>query len=292
LSTHLLAAGALGATVQPIKWAIGALMAGASAAGMTDQPYTVANALSGDAYDSALREVMSDLFGTEMGELVSKGLPSALGVDLSQRMALGSLYSFHLKTDSDASTIGSLAEAVGGPWLNVAENFMDAGKKFLDGDVLGGIQNMSPHLIRDLIKAGIMSDRGVVNNAGTTLIPADKLSGPQIFAQSLGFRPEQVAETQDRNNAERNVLQNLTDQRKALLRKYAASDPDQRQAVRDEITAFNKQHPGFAIDASATLKAVAARQAAERELQQYGVKARMKQLSEVSAAGSPYNLGG
>src|SRR5208282_2444190 len=214
LATHLLAAGAIGATIQPIKWAMGGLMAGASALGLTDQPYTVASALSGDTYDHMLRGVMNDLFGTELGEVASKGLGSAVGIDLSQRMALGSTYQFHLKTDSDASTLGSLLETFGGPWLNVATNFYDSGRSILGGHIVQGIQQMSPHILRDLVKSGAMASQGVVNNAGSTLIPADQLTGPQLFAQALGFRPEHIAEVQDRNNAEKTALQNLQDQRK------------------------------------------------------------------------------
>ncbi len=290
LATHLIAAGAVGATVQPIKWALGALMAGASAMGMTDEPYTVANAFSGDTYDTMLRGVMNDLFGTEMGELVSKGLPSAIGVDLSQRMALGSLYSFHLKTDSDTSTIGSLAEGFGGPWLNVAENFYDAGKKFMGGDVMGAIQNMSPHIIRDLVKAGMLSQKGLVNNAGSTLIPADKISGGQVFAQSLGFKPDEIAEVQARNNAERTTLQNLGDQKKALIKDFVSAEPNARGPVRDQVSKFNTAHPGFAIDTSTLLRALAAKAETDREMQQYGVRARAKQMPEVTRAGAAYNV--
>jgi hypothetical protein len=291
LLTHLIAAGAVGATVQPIKWALGGLMAGASALGLTNSPYTVGSALSGDTYDNMLREVATELFGTELGELVSKGLPSALGIDLSQRMALGSLYSFHLKTDSDASTIGSIAESVGGPWLNVIENFADAGKKFMAGDAIGGIQNMSPHIIRDLVKAGVLSQKGLVNNAGTTLIPADKISGPEVFAQALGFRPDAISEVQSRNNAERTELSNLTDVRKQLIAKFATAEPDDRQAVRTQVMEFNQKHPGFAVDASTLFKAVAARQQQSLEMQQYGVRARARQIPELRAAGAAYNVG-
>jgi len=290
LATHLIAAGAVGATIQPIKWALGALMAGASALNMTDTPYTVANAMSGETYDNMLREVTSDLFGTEMGELVAKGLPTAVGLDLSQRMALGSTYMFHLKTDSDASTIGSVAEAMGGPWLNVGENFWDAGKKFLSGDVLGAIEHASPHIIRDLVKAGQMSQQGVVNNAGTTLIPADKLSGGEIFAQSLGFHPDAVAEVQNRNNAERSALLNITDQKKALVKEFAAAEPNDRRAVRDKVKEFNTRHPGFAIDSSSLVRAAAAKAVADLEMQKYGVRARAKQLPEVTGAGSAFNV--
>jgi hypothetical protein len=290
LATHLLAAGAVGASISPIKWAFGALMAGASAMGATDEPYTVANALSGDTYDHMLRGVMDDLFGTELGELASKGLPAALGVDLSQRMALGATYSFHLKTDSDASTLGSVLESVGGPWLNVGENFYDAGKKFLAGEPIDAVEHMTPHIIRDLVKAGAMSQRGVVDNAGRTIIPADKLTGPQIFAQSLGFRPEEVAEKQNAANAMRTAQQNIMDQKKDLLAQYAKADEaDARQDVYHQVQEFNAKHPGFAIDASTLLKAKAARVEAERELQQYGVRARNKQLPELQREGQRYN---
>jgi hypothetical protein len=289
-ATHLLAAGAVGATIQPIKWAMGALMAGASAAGLTDEPYTIPNALSGDTYDHMLRGVMNDLFGTELGELASKGLPTALGLDLSQRMALGSTYSFHLKTDSDSSTLGSILESVGGPWLNVAENFYDSGRKFLSGDAIGGAEGMSPHIIRDLVKAGAMTQQGVMDNAGHTLIPADKLSAPQIFAQSLGFRPDAVAEMQARRTAERNEQQNIVDRQRELLNRYARTEGDERQEVYNDVRDFNAKHPGFAIDTSALMRARAARMASDQQLQQYGIRAKNRQLPELLKEGERYNV--
>jgi len=291
MATHMLAAGAIGASIAPMKWAIGAGLALASAAGMTDKNYTLANALSGDTYDHLLREASTDLFGTDIGELLAKGVPAALGVDLSQRMALGSTYQFHLKTDSDASTLGSLLETFGGPWLNVAENFYDAGKSILGGDVVKGIQQASPHILRDMIKAGVMTEKGVMNNAGTTLIPADKLSGPQLFAQAAGFRPEHIAEVQDRNNAEKAAAQNIQDQRKALIQKFVSAEPNDRNAVRQEAMAFNQQHPDFKLAYSDFQRALATHQVAQQQIEQYGARFKGRRLpSEIASAGSAYNV--
>ncbi len=291
LATHLVAAGAIGATIQPIKWAMGGLMAGASAMGMTDQPYTVASALSGDTYDQMLRGVMNDLFGTELGEALSKGAPAALGVDLSQRMALGSTYQFHLKTDSDASTLGSLLETFGGPWLNVAENFYDSGRSILGGDIVKGIQQMSPHILRDLVKSGAMASQGVVDNSGRTLIPADQLTGPQLFAQALGFRPEHTAEVQNRNYAEKAAAQNIQDQRKALIQKFVSAEPNDRNAVRQEAVAFNQQHPDFKLAYSDFQRALATHQVAQQQLEQYGARFKGRRLpSEIASAGAAYNV--
>jgi hypothetical protein len=204
-------------------------------------------------------------------------------------MALGSTYQFHLRTDSDASTLGSLLETFGGPWLNVGENFWDAGKKFLGGDPVGGIQGMSPHIIRDLVKAGAMSQQGVVNNAGSALIPADKLTGPQLFAQSLGFRPEAVTEVQERNTAERNLQGALTDQRKSLIQEYISAEPNARGDVQQKVNQFNQAHPGFRLAYSDLRRAQVMRAEQQRELQIYGAKVRNKQVPEITAAGSMYN---
>jgi hypothetical protein len=292
MATHMLAAGAIGASIAPMKWAIGAAMAGASALGYTDEKYTFANALSGDTYDHLLRETANDLFGTELGELLSKGLPAALGVDLSQRMALGSTYQFHLKTDSDASLIGSLAETFGGPWLNVAENFADAVKSIVNGDIVKGIQQASPHILRDMIKAGMMSQKGLVNNAGTTLIPADQVTGPQLFAQASGFRPEHIAEVQDRNNAERTAMQNTQDDRKGLIQEFTkATEPSAQQDVWNRVKEFNKLHPAAALNYSELRQAQMKQKETERQMQKYGVRMKGRQLpAEVARAGEPYNV--
>jgi hypothetical protein len=142
-----------------------------------------------------------------------------------------------------------------------------------------------------LIKAGAMSQNGVVDNAGHTLIPADKLTGSQLFAQSLGFRPDAVAEVQSRNNAERDLQKSISDQKKELLAQYAnAKEADARQDVYNEVREFNRKHPGSLIDTAALFKAKAAKAEADRELQQYGVRAKNKQLPELRAAGARYNV--
>ena len=204
-------------------------------------------------------------------------------------MALGSTYQFHLKTDSDASTLGSLAETFGGAWLNVAENFFDSGKSILNGDVMKGIQQASPHILRDLVKAGLMSQNGLMNNAGQHIIPADQVSGPELFAQSLGFRPEHLAEVQDRNNAERAALADVQGTRKSLIQKYVSTtEPSERQAVWNKVKEFNQAHPGFALTYSTLHQATVAQQEKDREMQQYGVRLKSKQLPEITREGEPY----
>ena len=149
---------------------------------------------------------------------------------------------------------------------------------------------MSPHIIRDLVKAGMMSQNGVVNNAGISLIPADKLSGPELFAQSLGFHPEAVAEVQQRNNAERTLQGALTDRRKSLIQEYTAADPADRGAVWAKVAEFNKDHPGFGLTYSDLRRAQVTRAQQQKEMLTYGAKLRAKQIPEITAEGSRYNV--
>src|SRR5690606_10719999 len=60
--THMVAGGVVGVMLQPIKWAVGLIM---SAFGDEDEPYTVANALSGETFDRLVREYAAELFGTD-----------------------------------------------------------------------------------------------------------------------------------------------------------------------------------------------------------------------------------
>lgn len=289
LGTHMLAAGAVGATIQPIKWAIGGAMAMASSLGLTDDKHGIPDALSGDTYDHMLRDVMAELFGTQVGELVSKGVPAALGGDMSQRMALGSMYNFHMKTDSDASLIGSIAQTFGGPWLNVASNFYDAGQSFLKGDPVKAITQMTPHILRDFVKAADMSNTGIRDNAGRTTVPAEQITAPQVFLQSMGIRPSAIAERSDASFREQTQKMDTITAQRALIQKFINAEPIEQSTVRQQITEFNGKHPGFPITQSSLFQARARKMEDEREMQSYGVRGSARQRAEVSEAGSAYN---
>src|SRR5690606_10935025 len=82
--THLAAGGLIGVALQPIKWSVGLALA---AFGDDDEPYDLANALSGETFDRLVRKYAAELFGNAGGEVLSAGLPRALGMDLSDRMS-------------------------------------------------------------------------------------------------------------------------------------------------------------------------------------------------------------
>ncbi|RZN09626.1 hypothetical protein CWO91_16490 [Bradyrhizobium genosp. SA-3] len=81
-ATHVAMAGALGLPTEPFKY----LLMGAQAAGLTSTGWS-------DVEDK-VRQTASNWFGKTGGEIITKGLPRALGIDLSSRVGLDSLSSF------------------------------------------------------------------------------------------------------------------------------------------------------------------------------------------------------
>lgn len=252
-STHLAAGGVIGAMLQPIKWAIGLAMA---AFGDDDEPYTVKNAMSGETFDRLIRNAAADLFGNEFGEIVAAGAPRAAGIDLSNRMSLGSLYFIDMKTDTAESTLGSLLSSFGGPLVSLGTGWWKGAQYIADGQVSKGLEAFMPKAAKDAAKAIRYSNEGLTDATGKEIIGADKLSPWQLFAQSIGFQPAQVSEAYARRAAIKDAQGYDADRRAQLLRRFQNASVDERAGIIGEIAEFNRGNPMAGISRSQLLKSV------------------------------------
>src|SRR5262245_7840755 len=252
-STHLAAGGVIGAMLQPIKWAIGLALA---AFGDEDEPYTVKNALSGDTFDRLIREATAELFGNEFGEIVSAGLPRAAGIDLSNRMSLGTLYFIDMKTDTAESTIGSIVSSFGGPLVNLGMGWWKGSQYIAEGQVSKGLEAFMPKMAKDVAKMIRYTNEGLTDATGKEIIGADKLSPWQLFAQSIGFQPSQVSEAYARRAAIKDAQSHDVQRRNTLMRRFQNAAPDERAGIIREITEFNRANPAAGISRSQLLRSV------------------------------------
>jgi hypothetical protein len=252
-ATHLAAGGLIGAMLQPVKWAIGLTMA---AFGDDDEPYTVKNALSGETFDRMLRQATAELFGNEFGEILAAGAPRAAGVDLSNRMSLGTLYFIDMKTDTAESTIGSIVASFGGPLVNLGMGFWKGAQYVNEGQVSKGMEAFMPKMAKDVAKMIRYTSEGLTDATGKEIIAADKLSPWQLFAQSVGFQPAQVSEAYARRAAIKDAQSHDAQRRQVLLRRFQNAAPDQRSAIIEEIREFNSANPAAGISRSQLLKSV------------------------------------
>jgi hypothetical protein len=235
--THLAVAGAIGATLQPIKWALGLMFAA-----FNDDDDRWQDVLSGETYDKTFREMAAELFGTDGGLLLSKGIPAALGADVSDRMSLGTLYFIDLKPETADTFLGSLAISFGGPLVGIGSNAYTAISDFGKGEWWRGVERIMPKMVKDLMQVKRFADEGLVSNYGATLIEESDISPGALFLKSLGFQPTSI----DEMYAARSAIETrkMTDEEAvALLRRMfvKAKTPEERQEVREMILEHNQR---------------------------------------------------
>jgi hypothetical protein len=286
-STHLAAGGLMGAMVQPIKWAIGLTLA---AFGSADEPYDLKNALSGETFDRMIRNATTELFGPAMGEILSGGLPRAVGVDVSNRMALGSLYFIDLKTDTADSTLGSLVSAFGGPTVNLGIGFWQGAQYMREGQFQKGMEAFLPKAAKDVAKAIRYSQDGLTDGSGKPIIDAKALSPWQLFAQSIGFQPAEVSEAYARRAAIKDAQTYDNQRRQMLMHRYQnAGSPEGRQQIAMEIGEFNKANPMAVITRSQLIKSMQSFQQSAQRTQILGADLKRNQVG-YARRGDAYNV--
>ena len=285
LGTHVAVGGMVGMTLQPIKWAIGFAM---MALGDDDEPYTFANAVSGRTSDRLMTAAFDDMFGTTAATFLSKGIPAGLGVDLSTRMSMGTLYFVDLRGDTAESNLGSIVASFGGATLNQGINLARGMSRVADGDIMRGIEQMSPKIARDFLRSIRYYNEGLVNNAGDTVIPTSEMGFGKIVPQILGFAPTDVAQFYEAQNAIKDAESYARDRKEELLKQFRLSDPAERRQVMSEVRRFNRGNPQERITYSALLSNIKGKKTRESRFRRYGANIDERKARFYERYGDPY----
>lgn len=150
-----------------------------------------------EPYDATAswRSFMADVFGKEMGEVASRGLPRAAGFDLSQRAGEQELFPFSEfltdRRDWEESIADMTYRSAGAP-VSMMTNIVKGGNKMMEGDILEGMQEAVPLAIKGGFKAYRMTEDGYVDSKGNKL-PMEP-GAWDVMVQILGFNPSEKAE--------------------------------------------------------------------------------------------------
>jgi DNA-binding transcriptional MerR regulator len=208
-------------------------------------------------YEAAGRRHLSDWLGPEIGELVSRGLPHALGIDVHRRVGLSNmlempdLQSFDAK--GFATALGKMATpaSIG----DVGDIFAGASKLIQDHDP-SGLSALLPREFRDVSKAVQLARKGVTTQTGKPVLGADKLGTGDIIAQGLGFQPSRVSEAREGRATMMETIREEGEARGKLIKAFTeASDAGDRSAVRAKVNAYNAEHRQRPITMSQLLQA-------------------------------------
>lgn len=250
-ATHVAMAGALGLPTEPFKY----LLMSAQAAGLTSTGW-------GDV-ENAVRETATSWFGKTGGEVLTKGLPRLVGVDLSTRVGLDSISSFgEPKSNKDTDvktwlfdTLAGAPAALIGDWIKGANNLM------LGNFVKAGEQLVPLKFASDAIKAYRLSTEGKIGSTGKeTMKPYNPL---EAAVRVAGFTPAREAEEGAKRSAYYSAQKKYSGERQALMTEWVSAKPQHKFDAWKKIQSFNKGKSRDQQITMAELTSAASRRAKE-----------------------------
>jgi hypothetical protein len=204
------------------------------------------------------RNGLADMFGPEIGNVLSHGVGAAIGVDTStfglQNLLPGSEFIASRRLLKDR--LDDLSTSLLGPALNGAIDIANAGVKISDGYYMKGIEAALPSGLKGYFKAWELSDKGYTDSKGNPI--GLKATPADIAWQSVGLRPEDKAvqaEAQQYSMADQERLAN----RSNVIRTHimqAQGDPEALASAVQEMRDYNKANPYQPITADALMNTV------------------------------------
>ncbi len=157
----------------------------------------VANALTGEDNNdiqAQYRTYLANTFGKDVGEIAARGLPRALGFDLShlgdQNLLPGTqlLQDKRKLADQESDWLRSMA----GSSVGMVFNDIAGARDIANGDYMNGLIKIVPEVLRNPLEAARLAQHGFVDKTGTKLpITAD---AKDVLLKAIGLDPAKEAE--------------------------------------------------------------------------------------------------
>lgn len=201
---------------------------------------------------AAYRNFLADVFGKDVGEVLARGAPRALGFDISQRAGEQNLLPFSEFLADRRSWKEAVANSAGrslGAVPSMLQNVLNGGSQFADGDVLGGLKTMLPVAYKSPVEAYRMSAEGYVDTAGNRLPISPKASA--ILWQLLGFSPAEKAEYSEARGDQAarrgEVSRRSAMLKQRIIRAVTQNDVEAAQDLVSQAIEFDIANPAFAV---------------------------------------------
>lgn len=168
---------------------------------------------------------MRQALGPEWADLIMRGAPTLVGVDLSGKIGAGNMLSIMPFSDADLSTTAGRAEAfgtlVGGASLGMVSRVADGMGLILSGDYYKGVERTMPKGVSDALKAGRQAAEGMTRRNGDVVLPADEVSAISAVLTGLGVPSVKETVVYERQNRMRDLTSNFQDRTTRIKNDYA-----------------------------------------------------------------------
>jgi hypothetical protein len=185
-----------------------------------------------EPYD--LTAEMRKALGPEWADMIMRGAPTIVGMDLSGKIGAGNMLSIMPFSDADLSTTAGQAEALGtllgGAVLGMTSRVADGLILMSKGDYYKGLERVMPKGVSDALKAGRQATEGMTRRNGDVVLPESEIGAIETVLTGLGVPSVQQSVTYERQNRMRDLTKNFQDRTTRIKNDYA-------QAVRQKDTA-------------------------------------------------------
>jgi hypothetical protein len=191
-------------------------------------------------FEMAVRESLGDVGGS----VVLKGLPSLIGMDISQRIGLGGMGDV-VMGDPPAGVSGTAkanwyAGRLLGPAWGMVSDTMRASDALSQGDIAKAIQYSSPKVLRDFVKTYEMGEHGV-QGGGKTILKAEDVNAYSYALMMVGINPLDVSLASEESRYLKNLSTSLSSRRSGLIKDLASATADgDLEAKEEAIEKLNK----------------------------------------------------
>jgi len=236
LTTHMLMAGSLGLPIAAPIFAVAQMAAWLGADDDEVDP------------EVAYKNFLADMIGKDAADAFVRGLPAALGADMSKRLGLGNVFSpvpFVRSDKQGKEQFDAMVMAYLGPSMSTGGRLVDGLSALSDGKFVDAWSKMLPKYLADPMKAYKVSEEGITTKQGNVRIPADNLSVADVIMIGMGVPSLKVNKYYEYNTA-------FEDQKAAATRvagelKKQWVKGDDRPGTREAIDEFNERHPSMRI---------------------------------------------
>lgn len=236
LAMHATFAGALGLPMVGMLLSVASWMGGDD-----DEPW--------DA-EVALRNYLAEAFNPTISNMLMKGAPRGIGVDISSRVGINNL----LLPDVQEGLEGkkwwdSAASAALGPIGGIGANIAKGAQEISEGHNLRGVESMLPVFLKNFAKTYRYADEGVQDKTGVSIM--DEVSSMDLLVQGMGFSPSDVRTASEGKTAIYQLNRKLNERRSRLMALWSRAkmmdDQQEMDEIWEEIQGFNDKNPSRRI---------------------------------------------
>jgi hypothetical protein len=273
--THAVVAGAMGLPLEPFKVA---LMA-ANMFGLTGFTW--------QDFEQVIREKTAAVLGKKGGEIFSRGLPRAVGVESGARQGLDSLLTFGAPRSNKPNDLKAwLFDTVAGAPAGLLLDQVKMSQALMKGDFAQAAELAIPiKAASDVIKAA----RGTTPTTNDRGMETQRAMTPyEMGVRAAGFTPAAIAEQGERRAQAGRMSAQQRQERQDFETKWAAAKPYDRMLLWGRIEQWNKDRPRESQLTRSQLDSFVRSQAKTNAAAVGGIR-NTKQTKDIIARTSVYN---